>query len=359
MTTRLWFSALLTIQLLTSGCGEETVTTPVNEKSERIIPVSMVMAQQRDTEHLLLAIGTLESYQKPTLSAETAGNLMSISVDEGDRVEKGQVLAEIESTLYQIKTDAAAAELRRLSVIVKNQQKEVERLSTLAKKQSVSKDRLEDEQAQLRVLIAQQDIAAKMLQEAKHWQDKASIVSPITGRVAKRHISTGDYVRVGDKLFDLVAVDKLRARLNYPEHEAPAISLGKVVRLSSPSSPNQSVHGVVKSIRPVVNPASRAIEVLVEVENSGGWLPGSTVDAELVVGTAKDVLTIPVAAVMKRNHGDVVYLVTASRAQEKVVQLGRRTDDWVEVLEGLHIGDAVVLDGANYITAGSAVLVSK
>lgn len=349
---------VLFAQLLLTGCSGDSVAITVEAKPERVIPVSLVTAGLRDNEHLLQAIGTLESYQNPTLSAEAAGSVISILVDEGDKVAKGQLLAEIDPILYEIKTDSAAAELRRLSVLVKNQHKEVERLTALAKKQSVSKDRLEDEQAQLRVVTAQRDIAAKSLQEAQHWKNKTKITAPISGRVARRFISTGDYVKVGNKLFDLVAIDKLRARLNFPEHESPSIEIGKQVRLSSPSNLNQTALGLVKNIRPVVNPASRGIEVLVEVDNPGGWLPGSTVDAGIVVKISRDAVTVPVASVIRRPKGSVVYIVRGDRVEARLVQLGRQTDDWVEILQGLEAGQNIVLDGAHYVDDGSAIVVS-
>ncbi|MCR9183907.1 MAG: efflux RND transporter periplasmic adaptor subunit [Halieaceae bacterium] len=314
--------------------------------------------KRRSIEYTLTALGSVESIHNPTISAETSGRIVSIEVSEGQSIASQQLLATIDGTLHSIEADKAAGELKRQRVLVENQQREVEHLQRLAKSQSVSKDQLDDEQSQLEMLSAMLEVARKQSQQALHLESKTKVTAPREGLIAKRHISRGDYVTPGQPLFDLVSVSKLQARLAFPEHHAARIHVGKHVRLESPASPATAAVGMVTSVNPRINPMSRALNVLVEFDNPGGWYPGASVDATMILERRHDALTIPLISVVRRDHGDAVFVVEGGHANQQPVKLGWREETWVEVLEGLEERDQVVTEGSALISDGSLLSIT-
>ena len=269
------------------------------------------------------------------------------------------MLGTIDNTLHRIEADKAAAELQRQEVLLDNQQREVNRLRQLAKSQSISKDRLEDEQAQLKMLTALRDVAKKQREQALYLDSKTRILAPRSGLITRRDISIGDYVTPGRALFKLVSIETLQARIAFPEHQASSISVGNKVRLKTPAAQTSLAVGTVTSINPQINPRSRAIDVIVEFDNPGDWYPGASVDATMIVKQSQNALTVPTLSVVRRGGNYVVFIVDGDHASQRTVTLGWREADWVEVVDGLAAEDRVVTEGSAQITDGSLVAVSE
>ena len=319
--------------------------------------VTVVEPVSRDIDYVLTALGSVESIEHPTVAAETSGRVLAVAVSEGDAVDVGQLLASIDPTLHRIEAAKAQSELKRQGVMLENQRREVSRVQRLAKSHSVSEDQLEDEQAQLEMLHAEQEVAARRWELALHLEKMNQILAPQSGIISRRHISIGDYVIPGQALFDVVLTDTLRARLAFPEHDQASIRIGKEVRLSSPGAPELAANGTVTAINPQINEHSRAIEVTVEFANPGGWYPGASVDATLVAEHRPGAMTVPSLSLVHRNGRDVVFVVKGDRAVARPVTLGWQETDWREVLSGVQPGDRVVVEGAGLISDGSALVV--
>lgn len=322
------------------------------------VRVVVTRPQQQSIDKVITALGSVESIHHPTISAEVSGQIIAVEVREGDSVQAQQLMATIDNVLHTIAAEKAAAELQRQEVLLDNQQREVNRLLQLAKTQSVSRDRLEDEQAQLAMLAALRDVATKQREQALYLESRTRILAPQSGLIAKRHISPGDYVTPGTSLFELVTIDTLRARIAFPEHQAAEISVGKEVSLMTPAAPASVATGTVTSINPQINPHSRAVEVIVEFVNPGGWYPGASVDASLLVERIERALLVPAISVVKRGGGDVVFVVDGDHARLQVVTLGWREDGLVEIVEGLMAEDQVVTEGSALVGDGSRLSLS-
>ena len=344
--------------LLTVACGPDD-TSVEQAQGNKITRVVVAEPQRRDVEYLLLALGSVESINDPTVSAETSGQVQRIDVKEGDRVNVGQLLAAIDDTLHSIDTAKAEAELRRAKVLLDNQANEVQRLQRLEASQSVSRDKLEDEQAQLEILTAQRDVAHRQWEQAVYLESKTLVKAPLKGLVTRRHISPGDYVISGQPLFELVSVERLRARIAFPEHDAGLIEVGKQVRLRTPAAPGQTATGVVMAVNPQIKTHNRAVEIMVEFDNPGGWLPGASVDAELVVARHEQALTVPLLALGTRASKTVVFVVEGDKVRAAEVKTGWRERDWIEILDGVQPGEKIVVEGATMLSDGSRVEIEQ
>jgi RND family efflux transporter MFP subunit len=349
---------LVLLCLLTTACG------PGDQPEEqarggKVTRVVVAEPERRDVEYLLTALGSVESINDPTVSAETSGQVQRIEVKEGDSVAAGQLLAAIDDTLHAIDTAKAEAELRRAEVVLDNQAKEVQRLRRLEASQSVSRDKLEDEQDQLEILTAQRDVARKQWEQAVYLESKTLVKAPLKGLVTRRHVSPGDYVVSGQPLFELVSVERLRARIAFPEHDAGLIEVGKKVRLRTPAAPGQAATGVVMAVNPQIKTHNRAVEIMVEFDNPGGWLPGASVDAELVVARHERALTVPLLALGTRDSKNVVFVVEEDTVRAAEVKTGWRERDWLEILDGVQPGEKIVVEGAAMLSDGSRVAVEQ
>jgi membrane fusion protein (multidrug efflux system) len=342
----------LILLVLITACSDSKQEV---EAQARVTSVVVAQPQQRDIDDVLTALGSVESINDPTVSAQASGQVEQIVVREGDRVETGQLLAALDSTLHAIESAKAAAEVRRYGVLVDNQDSEVKRLQRLTESQSVSRDKLEDEQAQLEMLSAQRDIARKQWEQHQYMESKTRIVAPLDGLVTRRHISPGDYVTAGQPLFDLVSVDRLRARIAFPEQDAAKIAVGKEVHLTTPTAPGVMAIGEVAAVNPQIKVHNRAVEISVEFNNPGGWLPGASTDATLVVERREQALTVPLMAIVTRDGREVVFVVDGNQVRAMPVTPGWREGGWVEIVSGITATDQIVIEGAALLSNGSRI----
>ena len=344
---------LITLATITGHSAVVRAEASVEQMKE--IRVSSTLPLRRDIDYVLEALGSVESLSSPTISAETAGRITQIAIDVGSPVAQGQLLVSIDSTLHDIQVAESEAEFQRQEVMLENQRREVDRLNRLAKSQSVSKDQLEDQRDQLAMLEAQIEVARQRMEHARYMASLTQVLAPQASAIAKRHVSLGDYVSPGQPLFDLVSVDRLRARLAFPEQDASSIKLGQEVYLNTPAAPDVMAIGTVTQINPRININNRAVEVLVEFSNPGGWYPGGSVNATLVFDQRPAALTVPRQSVVNRNGQAVVFVTSGGRARAQPVELGWREPEWIEITRGLEESDRVVVEGASLITDGSAL----
>lgn len=346
------FYVMLSIFIAACGISDPDVPQALEA---RVTKVTVAQPRQQDIDDVLTALGSIESINDPTISAETSGQVQQIVVREGDAVAVGQLLAALDGTLHAIETAKAAAEVRRFDVLVQNQDNEVKRLKRLNDSQSVSRDKLEDEQAQLEMLSAQRDIARKQWEYHQYLESKTRIAAPLNGLVTRRHISPGDYVSAGQPLFELISVERLRARIAFPEHDASRISVGQRVYLTTPAAPDITAAGDVAAVNPQIKMHNRAVEIIVEFDNPGGWLPGASVDAKLVVEKRAQALTLPLLALAKREGRDVVFVLEDKQVRAVPITTGWRQAGWVEILSGVSADSEIVVDGASQLSDGSRV----
>lgn len=350
---------LCLVLLVVLGACDRSEPNAVKEVPPRVTRVVIETPQLRDIEYVLTALGSVESIYDPTVSAETSGQVHQIAVREGDTVKADQLLAALDSTLHAIESAKAEAEVRRNSVLVDNQRNEVQRLQRLDESQSVSRDKLEDEQAQLKILAAQRDVANKQWERHRYLESKTRITAPLDGMVTRRYISPGDYVSAGLPLFEMVSIDRLRARIAFPEHDASRISIGMPVKLTTPAAPGEIAVGQVAAVNPQIKMHNRAVEITVEFDNPGGWLPGASTDAMLVVEQHQQALTVSQLAMVTRGGREVVFVVNEGQATAVPVESGWRENGWVELVSGVSAADRIVVEGAGLLSDGSQVEVES
>jgi membrane fusion protein, multidrug efflux system len=267
------------------------------------------------------------------------------------------VMVRLDATDLGSTRSVAEADVKRLEATVANQKKVVERNRELLAQNFISPLRVEELESQLTALQEQLIAASAQQSIARRGVGKTSVVAPVTGRIEQKQVSKGDYVTPGKTLFQISTSEFLRVRLPFPETVASKIKPGQAVTLLSPLSPDKTIPEMIEEIRPQVGTGNRSIEAIVKLNNPGGWRAGSSVDARVVVGERKGIVSVPAISVVLRPAGKVVYVVENGTAQQRIVETGVRQDGYVEINSGIKSGETVVLDGAGFLTDKAAITI--
>lgn len=309
-------------------------------------------------------LGTLEAVNDPKIGAEVAGRVARVLAFAGKPVRQGETLAVIDAADLALASQSEQAEAKRLEALLAQQDKLVERQQSLVAKGFLSQNAADDSKAQ-RAAIAEQLAAARArVGIGKRSVGKTTIAAPHDGVIESQLIAAGDYVKVGDPLFQLVSNKRLRAHLPFPESAAPRLARGQAVKLTSPQLPGKVFEAKIADIRPAVAESSRALDVIVEIDNADTDLKaGGTVNAAVLIAAREAALVVPEQSVVLRPAGKVAYAIVdeqgTKKAQQRVVQTGAKKGGVVEILSGLKEGETVALDGAGFLTNGAAVAIKE
>ena len=174
-----------------------------------------------------------------------------------------------------------------------------------------------------------------------------SLSAPINGMIQQRTANVGQYLIAGTPVVMLVQMHPLRLKTAVPEREARMIRVGQPVQLTVEGTPGKH-GGRIARISPSIDEANRTLLVETEVSNTSGILrPGAFARAEIIVAAGYRALLAPAASVATFAGIDRVFIVVDGKATEKRIKIGRRSDEGVEVLEGIKSGDEVILNPGN------------
>lgn len=348
-------AALAAVGLMVAACGGESDESAEESDNGARDPVAVtyVEAAPRTVEDIERTLATVEAKWSARVAAEVAANVEAIHVEAGDRVEPGTLLATLDADDLEIEVTRAAANMRRIETTIANTESEVGRQRQLAERGHVSASALEAAEAELDALREELAAARSELRRAERNLERAEIRAPHQGTVAERLVGEGDYVSAGTVILEIPRADRLQVRMPIPEGHAERLELGMPVRLSTVNA-RTAVEAEVTQIHPDVSPENRTITVIAEIDNPGGWRPGSSVNAEIVMESREAVALAP-TSVVRRQGGNVVYLAEDGSAREQPVTLGRRTRAWIEITEGVSAGDRVIVDGAGFMSDGTPI----
>jgi len=337
------------------GCSKKAEDSKATRPST---PVTVAQSELRTVEVLEESVGTLESFDDPTISAEISAKVLEIHAVAGSAVKKGQLLAVLDAQDVNLSRKAAQAELHRVGILINNQTKSLLRLKQLRAQNFISQAALDDAIAQSKTLRNQVMAAQAQLALADRNVSKTQVISPVSGRVESQIAVRGQYVKVGAPLFKVVALNKLRVRLPFPEKFAAQLQRGMVVRVSGPAD-HLVLTGEIVEIRPMAETKNRSFDVFVTLDNPGDWKPGSSVIAQVVLGEHLNAVVVPEKSVVFRPAGKVVYVLKGDMVEQRIVQIGVEQNGMIEILNGLQANETLVVDGAGFLTDKAKVAVKN
>jgi RND family efflux transporter MFP subunit len=358
--------------------------------------VQVTTAEEKALDQLVVVTGTLAADQEVVLGFKVSGRLAEIPVDLGTSVEKAQQIAKLDTTDFELRVrqaDAALQQARvRLGLSPEDSDFSVKIENTAVAKQAraemdaarnrmdrakqlldkgllpkadfdttnsaykVAEAKYEDSLEEVRdrqALLAQR---RSELEIARQQLADSMLYAPISGMIRLRTANIGQYLAAGTPVVTLVQMNPLRLKTDVPEREARMIRMGQPVRVTVEGAAGTH-QGRVARISPSFDETNRTLLVETEVSNAAGVLrPGGFSRAEIVVAEGYRALVVPAASVVTFAGIDRVFTVNDSKASEKRIKTGRRSDEGVEILDGIKSGDRVVLNPGN-MTDGEKVIV--
>lgn len=381
----------LALGLGSAGCdgadAKPRAEGPGARAAEAPREVRLVAVAATDFEDVIEISGTLAADEQVMLATKVPGRLSRIEVDLASPVQRGQLIAQIETTDYEFGVQQAQAALgqaraqlglpasgaggaQRLDVdataIVRQAKATLEEaranaargaklaeegltpqadLDTARAALLRAEASLEAAREQVRLRQAQVRQRESELKIARQRLADTAIVSPLDGFVLTRRASRGEYLAAGAPVVEVVRVDPLRLRLAVPEREATRLRRGQAVqvRVAGESGADGAAEhsGVLSRLAPSLDAQSRSLLIEADIENPGTLRPGNFVQARIIVG-GRRVLTVPVSAVVTFAGLQKVILVEGSEAVERPVTTGDRQGGMIEIRTGVREGEHVV-----------------
>ena len=248
----------MVLAALAAGCGDNKADTKKQAGPSATL-VTVAKAEARPLEITEDSVGSLENFMDPKVGAEVAGRIVSVQGFVGKKVKKGDPLAEIDASDLEIQARADSAEIARLEALVANQDRIIANQQKLVEKAFISQNALDESVAQGKAIREQLAAARAKLDANRNSMRKTKVISPIDGEIEVQIVAPGDYVKLGDPLFQLVGTQRLHAHLPFPESAASRLKVGSSCgsrRRSCPTS--SSRRRSTKSDRRSPRPAARS-----------------------------------------------------------------------------------------------------
>ena len=338
--------------LVLAACGAEP---PPPESGAP--PVMVVRATAHDVVDQVEATGQLLAQAEATVAAQVEGQITGVLADEGSAVASGDDVIEIDPARRRLELDDARAGVAQANAQLAEERREAQRLESLVKKGAASQARVDTARTESEMARTRHLAAAARLGLAERALDDATVAAPFDGLVSKRHVNVGEFVRAGEPLFHLVALDPIEVEFFLSETDSSRASPGQEVEVRVASFPDEVFRAEVSVVSPTIEAETRTRRVKALLANPDGrLLPGTFARVHLGVARRSGVVMVPKEALLLRSDGQILFRLAAGgdRVERVRVEIGRHRDELVEV-EGIDSGDAVVVRGQAGLVDGSPV----
>lgn len=325
--------------LLTTGCASrQTVRTPDSVRVETCVAAPALSADGA------VYVGMIEEEAAAALSFPVPGTLLRTYADEGQRVARGALLAELDPTSARQTCEAAEAALAQALDAS-------QRLEKLHEARTLPEIQWVEVQTRLRQAEAAARIARKNL-------DDCTLRAPFAGVVGARRASAGETVLPGAPVMTLLEIGRVKVRFPVPEQEIARIGSDSRVRITVPALCDREFPAGKIEKGAVANPASHTYDVRAAIDNDAGeLLPGMVCRVEVTPAGAVERIVVPARAVQQAGDGSrFVWIVRGDSAVRATVSTGRFAGNGVELTAGVEPGDRIVVDGMQKIGEGTKIV---
>lgn len=369
-----WVWIVLALSLLVGGVywWQSDAGKPATPKGPPggmtpMVPVRVQAAISESLDIYLRGLGTVTAFNTVTVRSRVQGELMEVLFKEGDSVKTGDVLARIDPRPFEVALDQALGAQQQNQAQFENAKRDLQRYQTLRKQDSIAPQLLDTQAALVRKFEGLIKSDQATVDNARLQLSYTTITAPIAGRLGLRRVDAGNLLNANDPagVVVITQTQPIAVMFTLPENDLPAVRApmlgGKTLAVDAydRADMNRLAEGKLSSIDNQIDIATGTVKLKAEFSNQTDALfPNQFVNIRMKVRTLQDALTIPAAAVQQGNRGAFVYVVEADDlAAVKPVKIGDRSGERVVVLEGIKVGDRVVLEGTDRLRAGAKVRV--
>ena len=336
--------------------------------------VELGTAKRGDLAAHLTVVGNLIGLQTVDVAPRTSGRLLSVNVQLGDRVRRGQVLAKVEDReiVEQVRAaeasqEVAKATIRQREADLNVSQLNFERSKNLFSRGLLAKQALDDAESRYLASVAQLDLSKAQLsqndarlQELRINLQHTSVTSPVDGFVGKRNVDPGAMVNTNTAIASVVEISRLKLVVNVVEKDLRMVTAGDTGIVEVDAYPGEKFNGRIARVAPVLDPATRTASIEIEIPNSDARLkPGMYARISLTVEERKNTLVAPKNAVIDFENKRGVWMPSEDRRAHFVpVTLGIEGPEQIEILAGLKEGDRFVTTGAAAVRNNDQLIIA-
>lgn len=366
-----WLVGAFILVLLIAGVV--TIVSKLSEKkalaaeTERLATpsVSLTHPTQEQSHEELVLPATVQAYKESPIYARTNGYVLHWYNDIGSHVNKGDLLAEIDTPEVDQELLQARANRQQIQAQLGLAKSSAERWENLRKSDSVSQQEVDQQVSgyqQAQANLAASDANVRRLQQMEAFKH---VYAPFSGVLTKRNIDVGALINAGNagpdkELFDVAQVDPLRVYVNVPQTYSPAIKIGMKAFLEQGEYAGQQFEGQVVRTSESIDPTTRTLLAEIDVPNpKGKILPGAYAQVHFAAKITAPRLTVPINTLLFRAEGPRAAVVGSdNKVQLRPIEIGRDYGSAVEVVSGLEASDQIIVNPADSLEDGQQVNVN-
>ncbi len=309
------------------------------------VPVTAHIVKPQELGNNVITSGTVLANEEVDLKSEVSGRIINIAFKEGSRVTKGDLLVKINDAELQAQLTREKYKLE----LIKDKEY---RQKKLFEKEAISQEEYDDALNQLNVSKAEVDLIKAQI-------DKSEIRAPFNGIVGLKNVSEGSIITPSTIIASLQNINPIKIDFSIPEKYTGSVKVGDQVNFKVVGD-EEEYKAKVYAIEPKIDPVTRTLKIRAVYSNpSGKILPGSFADVTLVLDKIKNALLVPTQAIVPELKGQKVFLYKSGKVTSQNVDLGIRSDAYVQVTNGLNANDTLITSGILQIRPGAAVSISE
>jgi membrane fusion protein, multidrug efflux system len=368
---RILVGAVLLV-LITAGAvtflNRRSETEALAKETEAVsVPtVAVVHPQAEPGNDELVLPGNLQAFTESPIFSRTNGYLLRWYKDIGSKIQKGELLAAIDTPEVDQELSQARASREQVKSALGLAKISADRWANLRTSDSVSQQEA-DQQAsgyqQAQANLAAADANVRRLEQLESFKN---VYAPFSGVLTRRNVDPGALINsgagvAGKELFDIARVDTLRVYVSVPQAYAPSMKVGVKAVVTLQEFPGQKFMGTVARTADSIDPSTRTLNTEVDVPNKDGrLLPGSFGQVHFATGNSVPRITIPVNAMIFRAEGARVAVVDQdSKVHLRPISIGRDFGATLEILGGLEVSDRIIINPADSLEEGQKVHVAE
>ena len=390
------YSLILALAVVSASVSACSSRTSAEEAPAPAVPeIAAVTVESRPIDRFIKVTGSLIADEQAEVSAETAGRIVGTPVERGTRVAEGTVLvrispAETSAQLQEAEANASQIEARlglkpgdvfdprtvpeviNAKAALEFAEAEFNRMRSLLEQKVVSQSEFDQRRTQVEAARQQYLVATNAAEQsyrslqaararislARKAMADTAVKAPFSGIVAERLVSVGDYVTRGTRVATVVRIDPMRVELTVPEQAVSLIGVGQAVKITVDAYPNEVFDAKIRFVSPSLRADQRALTVEAVAPNADGRLkPGLFASASIQQPHGAPALLVPAAAVETVSGTSRIYAVKDGKIEERIVTLGSRVGDRIELTSGVSKGDVVAAEPNGRLVDGAAVKV--
>lgn len=342
------------------GAGNEA-------RGPRAVPVEVAAARKGDLEVHLAALGTVTPLQVVAVKSRVDGHLQRVLVQEGQTVQEGQLLAEIDPRPFQVQMMQAEGTYAKDEASLKNAQADLRRFQSLVAQGILSRQQVDTQETLVSQLTAVLQADRAAVEQAKLNLTYSRITAPASGRIGLRQVDPGNVVRASDAtgLFVITPVAPINVLFAIPGDQIHAVlsqarTGTRVVEAFDRDMRQKLATGTLSAIDNQVDPATGTVKLKGLFDNQDGRLfPNQFVNARLRLDSLKDAVLVPTVAVQRGAQGAFVYVVKAdATADLRQVTVAATEGEVTALAKGVEPGEQVVVEGLEKLRPGAKVVLA-